>query len=98
MYDYSDYISNKESFWDMLMSNSIYQSLYQWVVLALLIAILVVAILILIKGGKQSKGNNFSMAGHIGASGTGRLVFCKNCGTQCDSNAPICPKCGTKRI
>lgn len=98
MYDYSDYVSNKENFWDALMSNSIYQAIYQWVLLVLVIAILVIAILTFIKVKKQSKGNNFSVPSYSNVNNVGRLVFCKNCGTQCDSNVPICPKCGARRI
>lgn len=98
MYDYSDYVSNKENFMDMLLSNGIYQIIYQWIVLALLIAILIFVILIFVKTKKNSQGNSYSMSGYAGVSNVGRLVFCKNCGTQCDSNAPVCPKCGARRF
>lgn len=99
MYDYSDYVSNKESFWDALISNSVYQAIYQWVLLALVIAILVFVIFTFIEVKKKSKASGFSMGGNYSAvNNVGRLVFCKNCGIQCDSNAPICPKCGARRI
>lgn len=96
MYDFSDYVSNKESFWDMLVSNSIYQCIYQWVVLALLIAILVLAILILVAVKKSTETASISYG--VNNSAAGAVVFCKKCGNQCSAEYKVCPSCGTKRM
>lgn len=95
MYDFSDYVSNKESFWDTLVSNSVYQCIYQWLILAILIAILVFAILVLIavKKGAGTAAISYSASSSAG----GKVVFCKKCGSQCNAEYKVCPNCGTKR-
>lgn len=94
MYDYSDYVSQKDSFWDMLVSNSVYQGIYQWIVLALLIAILIFVILIFVNIKKRANSNGSIMGRNFATDG---VVFCKKCATQFDTSMKCCPKCGTMR-
>lgn len=97
MYDFSDYVSNKETFWDVLMSNSVYQCIYQWLVLLILIAILIIAVLCLkeLKGGASVKMMGGQAINDVGAQ---KVVFCKNCGKQSSASMKVCQHCGTKRM
>lgn len=96
MYDFSDYVSNKESFWDALVSNSIYQCIYQWLILVILIAMLVLVILILIAVKKKAGTADISYSANNSVGG--KVVFCKKCGNQYNSECKVCPSCGTKRM
>lgn len=100
MYDFSDYVSNKESFWDALASNSIYQCIYQWIVLVLLIVILVFAIMtfVAIKKGNGRMENVSKGAYGMNAPLADKVVFCKKCGNEFNAVYKICPHCGTKRM
>ncbi len=99
MYDFSDYVSDKETFWDVLMSNNVYQCIYQWLVLVILIAILIIAVLCLkeLKGGgvASSKTMGGQVINDVGAQ---KVVFCKNCGKQSNASMKVCQHCGTKRV
>lgn len=66
--------------------------------LIVIIALLVTILILVLK--RTSNGvsvvKNIS-ASNFATSGTGSIVFCKNCTTQFDSNTRCCPKCGTPR-
>ena len=99
MYDFSDYVSSKESFWDMLMNNSIYQCICQWLIIVLLIAILIIAILCLkaVRSGGVSVAKNAGMS-PLNDIEAQKVVFCKSCGKQSSAAMKVCPHCGTKRM
>lgn len=95
MYDYSDYVSKKESFWDMLMSNSIYQVIWQWAVIVLLVVILFFVILTFVTVKRRTTNVVKNYVAN-GKSESG-VVFCKKCATQFEASEKYCPKCGTAR-
>lgn len=99
MYDFSDYVGYEKSFWDGLITNSIYQCLYQWIILLLLIAVLIFAVLIYLNVKNKTvltKAPQFVPSGGKQAAAE-KLVFCKGCGSQYSAAGKSCPHCGTKR-
>lgn len=97
MYDFSGYIERDVSFWDRLLENGVYQCLYQWVILALLIAVLVFVILIFLTIKKKTDEHVWNMFSGVGSMPDTKIVFCKKCGNQCSVTDKVCPHCGTKR-
>lgn len=64
------------------------------VIIALLVTIL---ILVLKRSDNGVSASKKSSSSNPVNTGTGAVVFCKNCATQFDSNTRFCPKCGTPR-
>lgn len=77
-----------------------------YVGLAVLAALMIVALVLLIKLAKQACAKPISkpyipqMNNSTDASAnvaTGNIVFCKHCAAEFDSSQRVCPKCGTPR-
>lgn len=71
-----------------------------YVGLAIVIILLVVILIFVIKTKNNlpdyTSKKNYLNASNSSAS-SGKVAFCKNCATQFDAAAHVCPNCGTPR-
>lgn len=65
--------------------------------LVLLSAILILAVVLIVKLSAQGIGGTKTARGEKGGKTSGNVVFCRNCAAEFEESEKCCPRCGTPR-